>query len=147
MDKERHLLRCDQSVCILQFVACLTSASRLPYVNYSLRYTHLKKGSFANPLLKKGKTEVNKITFIWNQTQNTYTQTWKPFPSNDSFQNTVYPLVMGKVSILIDIFQYRCASILFSGINIYIDTNNCIFFPQFLTSFSKKWCKNSTKFP
>ncbi len=37
--------------------------------------------------------------------------------------------------------------ILFSGIDVCIDTNNCIFFPQYLASFSKNWCKNSTKFP
>ncbi len=51
----------------------------------------------------------------------------------------------------IDTYRYFPLSIsiaiLFSGIDIYIDTNNCIFSPQFLTSFSKNWRKNSTKFP
>ncbi len=55
---------------------------------------------------------------------------------------TVKKIVMGKVSILIDTYRYW-----FSGIDIYINTNNCIFFPQFLRSFSKHWRKNSTKFP
>ncbi len=49
----------------------------------------------------------------------------------------------------IDTYRYWKVSISIdtsSGIDIYIDTNNCIFFPQFLRSFSKHWRKNSTKF-
>ncbi len=65
---------------------------RLTDMLITLWDTPIWKEAFCPPLLKKGKTEFNKMPFIRNQIQNAYAQTRKPLPSNNPFPNNILML-------------------------------------------------------